>query len=146
VSVVRAAGGLLWREDPSGPRIALVHRPRRSDWSLPKGKLDDRESWEEAALREVQEETGCEARITGFAGAIRDEEEQLQDRMPFGTRGGIASALVIGAAGGALAVTGLTAIRGPIAAVLAGGASGLVAGAAAALAVLAARRRRPSGR
>lgn len=47
----------------------MVHRPRRKDWSLPKGKLDGGESWEEAALREVQEETGCEARITGFAGA-----------------------------------------------------------------------------
>jgi ADP-ribose pyrophosphatase YjhB (NUDIX family) len=65
----RAAGGLLWREGPGGPRIALVHRPRRDDWSLPKGKLDQGESWEAAALREVQEETGCEARIIGFAGA-----------------------------------------------------------------------------
>ncbi len=69
VPVVRAAGGLLWREGPSGLRLALVHRPRRNDWSLPKGKLDDGEAWEQAALREVQEETGCEARITGFAGA-----------------------------------------------------------------------------
>ena len=67
--VVRAAGGLLWREGPSGPRLALVHRPRRDDWSLPKGKLDDGESWEEAAVREVEEETGCRARITSFAGA-----------------------------------------------------------------------------
>jgi 8-oxo-dGTP diphosphatase len=67
--VTRAAGGLLWREDPSGPRLALVHRPRRDDWSLPKGKLDEGESWEAAALREVEEETGCQARITGFAGA-----------------------------------------------------------------------------
>lgn len=68
--VVRAAGGLLWRDGPSGPQVALVHRPRHEDWSLPKGKLDDGETWEEAALREVQEETGCEARITGFAGAV----------------------------------------------------------------------------
>jgi 8-oxo-dGTP pyrophosphatase MutT (NUDIX family) len=69
VTVVRAAGGLLWREGPSGPRLALVHRPRRDDWSLPKGKLDEGESFEEAALREVEEETGCKARITAFAGA-----------------------------------------------------------------------------
>jgi 8-oxo-dGTP diphosphatase len=69
MTVVRAAGGLLWREDPSGPLLALVHRPRRNDWSLPKGKLDDGESWEEAALREVEEETGCAGRIAGFAGA-----------------------------------------------------------------------------
>ena len=69
MSVVRAAGGLLWRDGPSGPRLALVHRPRRDDWSLPKGKLDEGETWEEAALREVEEETGCRARITSFAGA-----------------------------------------------------------------------------
>jgi 8-oxo-dGTP diphosphatase len=69
MTVVRAAGGLLWREGPTGPLLALVHRPRRNDWSLPKGKLDDGESWEEAALREVEEETGCGARIAGFAGA-----------------------------------------------------------------------------
>jgi 8-oxo-dGTP diphosphatase len=69
MAVVRAAGGLLWRESPTGLLLALVHRPRRDDWSLPKGKLDDGESWEEAALREVEEETGCLARTTGFAGA-----------------------------------------------------------------------------
>jgi len=67
--VVRAAGGLLWRPDPAGARVAVVHRPRRSDWTLPKGKLDGGESFEEAALREVEEETGCAGRITGFAGA-----------------------------------------------------------------------------
>jgi 8-oxo-dGTP diphosphatase len=47
-----------------------VHRPRRDDWSLPKGKLDEGESWEQAALREVREETACEGRIVGFAGAV----------------------------------------------------------------------------
>jgi 8-oxo-dGTP diphosphatase len=42
--------------------LALVHRPRYDDWSLPKGKLDSGESFEAAALREVMEETGvtCE--------------------------------------------------------------------------------------
>lgn len=69
MSIVRAAGGLLWREGPSGPQLAVVHRPRRDGWSLPKGKLDAGESWKEAAVREVQEETGCEVRTTRFAGA-----------------------------------------------------------------------------
>jgi ADP-ribose pyrophosphatase YjhB (NUDIX family) len=69
VPVVRAAGGLLWRSSPAGRLIAIIHRPRRDDWSLPKGKLTGGEGWEEAALREVKEETGCRARITGFAGA-----------------------------------------------------------------------------
>ena len=39
------------------------HRPRYDDWSLPKGKLDADESWEEAALREVEEETGMRCRL-----------------------------------------------------------------------------------
>jgi 8-oxo-dGTP diphosphatase len=59
---VKASGGVVWRRSPRGLEVALVHRPRYDDWSLPKGKLDAGESWEEAALREVQEETGvsCE--------------------------------------------------------------------------------------
>jgi 8-oxo-dGTP diphosphatase len=51
---VKAAGGVVLRDG----RIAVVHRPRYDDWSLPKGKLDAGESYEEAALREVWEETG----------------------------------------------------------------------------------------
>jgi 8-oxo-dGTP diphosphatase len=68
VPLVRAAGGLLWRQSSSGPQLAVVHRPYRDGWSLPKGKLEAGESWKEAALREVREETGCEVRITRFAG------------------------------------------------------------------------------
>jgi len=41
-----------------GPEVALVHRPKYDDWSFPKGKLDPGESFEDAALREVEEETG----------------------------------------------------------------------------------------
>jgi 8-oxo-dGTP diphosphatase len=44
-------------------QTVLVHRPRYDDWSLPKGKLDDGESFEEAAAREVSEETGLEGRL-----------------------------------------------------------------------------------
>jgi 8-oxo-dGTP diphosphatase len=69
MAFVRLAGGILWREGSAGPRLAVIHRPRQADWSLPKGRMDERESWEQAALREVEEETGCEARITSFAGA-----------------------------------------------------------------------------
>ena len=56
---VKAAGGVVWRRDRAGaPEIAVVHRPRYDDWSLPKGKLDRGEGWQEAALREVLEEIG----------------------------------------------------------------------------------------
>jgi len=65
----RSAGGVLWRQGPGGPRLALVHRPFHADWSLPKGRVDTSESWRRAAVREVAEETGCHALITGFAGA-----------------------------------------------------------------------------
>ena len=56
---IHAAGGVVVRDG----RIAVVHRPRYDDWSLPKGKLDAGESWEEAALREVEEETGLRCRL-----------------------------------------------------------------------------------
>ncbi len=51
---VEAAGGVVLHEN----RVLLVHRPRYDDWTLPKGKLDRGESFEDAALREVLEETG----------------------------------------------------------------------------------------
>jgi 8-oxo-dGTP diphosphatase len=59
---VLAAGGVVIRDDG---RIAVVHRPRYDDWSLPKGKLDPGESFEDGALREVEEETGIHGRIVG---------------------------------------------------------------------------------
>ena len=43
--------------------VCLVHRPRYDDWTLPKGKLDEGESFEDAALREVEEETGLRCRL-----------------------------------------------------------------------------------
>jgi 8-oxo-dGTP diphosphatase len=56
---VKAAGGVVWRAGAGGaPEFVAVHRPRYDDWSLPKGKLDPGETWEQAALREVEEEVG----------------------------------------------------------------------------------------
>ncbi|GIK77617.1 MAG: NUDIX hydrolase [Acidobacteria bacterium] len=59
---VRAAGGVVIREGRAGAEVAVVHRPRYDDWSLPKGKLDPGEGFAAGALREVEEETGlsCE--------------------------------------------------------------------------------------
>jgi len=51
---IDAAGGVGVREG----RVLLVHRPRYDDWAFPKGKLDPGESFEDAALREVEEEAG----------------------------------------------------------------------------------------
>ena len=60
---MKASGGLVWRRAGGGIEVALVHRPRYDDWSFPKGKLDPGESWEEAALREVEEEIGLRCRL-----------------------------------------------------------------------------------
>jgi 8-oxo-dGTP diphosphatase len=63
--LIRAAGGVVVRDG----RVLLVHRARYDDWSLPKGKLEQGESWEEAALREVREETGLRCELGAFLGS-----------------------------------------------------------------------------
>ena len=61
---MRAGGGVVRRRRADGTaEYAVVHRPRYDDWSLPKGKLDPGETDEEAALREVEEETGVRCRL-----------------------------------------------------------------------------------
>jgi 8-oxo-dGTP diphosphatase len=67
--VIRAAGGVVVR----GERVLLVHRGRYDDWSLPKGKLEQGESWEEAALREVREETGLRCELGAYLGTTAYE-------------------------------------------------------------------------
>ena len=64
---IRAAGGVVWRpaagpSDDSAVEVAVVHRPRYDDWTLPKGKLGAGESELDGALREVFEETGYRVR------------------------------------------------------------------------------------
>ncbi|BBY54496.1 NUDIX hydrolase [Mycobacterium koreense] len=66
--LVCAAGAVLWRRaDPAAPsgdvEVALVHRPRYDDWSLPKGKVDDGEVEPVTAVREILEETGFHAQL-----------------------------------------------------------------------------------
>lgn len=62
--MIEAAGGVLWRNSSSGPlEVALVHRPRYDDWSVPKGKLKAGEPGVVAAAREVAEETGYQATV-----------------------------------------------------------------------------------
>jgi 8-oxo-dGTP diphosphatase len=64
--LVRAAGAVLVRDG----RIALVHRPRYDDWTLPKGKLEDGEDDLDAAHRELLEETGRRGTVVDDLGTI----------------------------------------------------------------------------
>jgi 8-oxo-dGTP diphosphatase len=68
---VLAAGGVLWRHDPCDPEVALVHRPKYDDWSLPKGKAKAGEHLLVTALREVTEETGYLPRIGPYLMSVR---------------------------------------------------------------------------
>jgi 8-oxo-(d)GTP phosphatase len=72
---ILAAGGFLWRGDASGAArdrdIAIVHRPKYDDWSLPKGKVDQGEQFVVTARREVCEETGAHARCGQVVGEQR---------------------------------------------------------------------------
>ncbi|WP_033295241.1 NUDIX hydrolase [Amycolatopsis jejuensis] len=65
---VRAAGAVLWRRAGAGIEIALVHRPRYDDWSLPKGKVDPGETIVATAVREIAEETGFRAVLGRYVG------------------------------------------------------------------------------
>jgi 8-oxo-dGTP diphosphatase len=49
-------------------RVLLVHRPRYDDWTFTKGKLEPGETWDEAALREVEEETGLRCELVEEVG------------------------------------------------------------------------------
>lgn len=66
-ALVHAAGGVLWRSGRRGrPEVALIHRPRYDDWTLPKGKAKRGEHLLVAALREVGEETGFTPHLGPF--------------------------------------------------------------------------------
>jgi 8-oxo-dGTP diphosphatase len=73
---IRAAGGVLWRNaaDANGPaaiEVAVIHRQRYDDWTLPKGKLAAGEREVDGAIREVLEETGYHVRLGRSLGETR---------------------------------------------------------------------------
>lgn len=74
---IRAAGGVLWRPraggdgGPGDVEVAVVHRLRYDDWSLPKGKLDGHEEPLLGAVREVGEETGRVVRVGRRLSTVR---------------------------------------------------------------------------
>jgi 8-oxo-dGTP diphosphatase len=68
---VSAAGGLVTRRAGSGVEVALVHRPKYDDWTFPKGKVEPGETDEEAAIREVREETGLDCVLVDEFATVR---------------------------------------------------------------------------
>jgi 8-oxo-dGTP diphosphatase len=72
----RAAGGVVVRDG----LLAVVHRPKYDDWSLPKGHLEEGESWEDAALREVEEELGIRARTVRALEPVRYRTPKGRDK------------------------------------------------------------------
>jgi 8-oxo-dGTP diphosphatase len=76
--LIRAAGGVVAR----GGCVLLVHRPRYDDWTFPKGKLEQGETWEDAALREVEEETSLRCELGEEVGRthyeVRGEPKEVR--------------------------------------------------------------------
>jgi 8-oxo-dGTP diphosphatase len=70
---ILAAGGIVLRQGKSAPLIAVVRLRKRSEWVLPKGKLDDGETPRAAAEREVLEETGHDVSVHEFLGTLAYE-------------------------------------------------------------------------
>jgi 8-oxo-(d)GTP phosphatase len=78
--LIEAAGGVLWRQAAGGAgiEVALVHRPKYDDWSIPKGKLNPGEHPVVGGVREVWEETG----FTGIPGRPLGEIRYVKDSTP----------------------------------------------------------------
>jgi 8-oxo-dGTP pyrophosphatase MutT (NUDIX family) len=80
--MIEAAGGVVWRTTrPNELEVLVVHRPRRQDWSLPKGKRRGRETALECALREVREETGLRCTAEDELPKVRYTDRQGRARL-----------------------------------------------------------------
>ena len=82
-ATVEAAGGIVYRYRSHEIEVALVHRPRYDDWSLPKGKLEDGETALLAAVREVREETGAVITVGRRVGTVRYRIGETHKRVTY---------------------------------------------------------------
>ena len=64
----QSAGGVVYRKGGGAIHVALVSVRGGEIWTLPKGLVDEGESLEHTALREVREEAGVRARLVGDLG------------------------------------------------------------------------------
>ena len=82
VSVIRAAGGVVIRTSRSGEtEVAIIHRPEYDDWTFPKGKVEPDETPEDAALREVREETGLRCELIRPLGCTAYVDRRGRDKV-----------------------------------------------------------------
>ena len=65
-----SAGGVIYRRSQDSVMVCLIKTLPGNHWQLPKGMLEDKESMEAAALREVKEETGLEGISEGLIDSI----------------------------------------------------------------------------
>jgi ADP-ribose pyrophosphatase YjhB (NUDIX family) len=72
---ILAAGGLVVRQTQSGAEIAIIHRPKYNDWTLPKGKFEKKKdgSLLNTAIRKVKKEIGNDVQATNLVGAANYE-------------------------------------------------------------------------
>jgi 8-oxo-dGTP diphosphatase len=74
---------VVWRQAASANgdnelEVAIIHRPRYDDWSLPKGKLNPGEIELEGAVREIAEETGYRVTVGPPIGEVTYEKDGRQ--------------------------------------------------------------------
>jgi len=84
-ATIHAAGAVLWRPGcgSDAVEVAVVHRPRYDDWSLPKGKVDPGETEAVTAVREVEEETGYAAELGRRLTSVSYPVEQATKRVQY---------------------------------------------------------------
>ncbi len=86
-TTILAAGAVLWRyaDASDATEVAVVHRPRYDDWSLPKGKVDPGETEPVTAVREVEEETGYAAKLGRRLASVSYPVEQGTKKVRYWT-------------------------------------------------------------
>lgn len=82
-----SSGGVIYRRATDGFEVALTQTSRGPMWCLPKGRVEQSETLEEAAVREVREETGLHGQILRV---LRPIEYTYQARGENGDRTSVA--------------------------------------------------------